>query len=71
MKLKFLFYLLVPLFIGCSSDDDCDAKKKSIKEHYEAMIAVAEANYAQHGGSHEQIDLLRQEYQVKLQNACK
>ena len=71
MKLKLLLYLLIPILIGCSSNDDCEAEKKAIKERYEIMISTAEANYAQHGGSREQIELIQKEYQIKLQNACK
>jgi len=71
MKIKHLTYLLFSLFLACSSDNDCEDKKKAIKDRYESMIAVAEANYATHGGSREQIELLQQEYQLKLQNACR
>ena len=65
---KLIFLFSVGLFFGCATEN-CKSKK-SIDDYYLPMIAIAEANYQQSGGSHEQVDLLTQEYHNALENRC-
>lgn len=70
-KIPFLLFVLSSIF-ACSSDDNsCDAKKLQITNEYQTQINYVLNHPNPDGIDYGQIDLLKQERDNKISNACK
>jgi hypothetical protein len=69
--MKKIFYLIFSLFIlSCSKDDDCQEKINEINAYYDQQVQYVMDNPDPWGVNYNQISLLNQERNKKLQNAC-
>ena len=69
MKKLFLILVII-IFIGCSKDD-CSGNYNEIYNQYQVQIDYVKAHPIGGVINYHQIDLLKQERDNKLANACK
>jgi len=67
---KIILVGILSVFLSCSSDDDCQAKKDEINAYYEQQIQQVKDNPEPSGINYRQIQLLIDERNNKMQTAC-
>jgi hypothetical protein len=68
---KLVLLAVLALSVSCSNDDDnCDQKASEINAYYDQQVQYVMDNPDPWGVNYNQISLLNQERNKKLQNAC-
>lgn len=67
---KITIAIAIAAFIGCSSNNNCDAEKDAINKKYDEQIKYVKDNPGPNGVDTRQISLLNEERNKKLNEAC-
>jgi len=67
---KFYLVLLVTIIVGCSSNNDCKSEKEAINKKYDEQVQYVKDHPDPDGINYRQIELLNNERNKKLAEAC-